>query len=256
MFWPEPYRAAVSLTFDDGMHSHLHKAVPLLEQHGLRGTFYVNPRGAEESAGLGDSWMEQLVPWQAVQARGHEIGNHTLVHPCSLNIQLEWNRPHNLLYWTLDQVQADILAAQRRLDAAFPNQRENTFAYPCYESTVGRGRRRVSYTPYIAEHFVAGRHKGELLGDHANDPQHCDIHHLSSWAVERQPGALMVGLVEQAAALGRWMVFTFHGIDEGHLLVGAGDFTQLVGYLAGRKDIWTAPLVEVGKYVRDHNPIP
>jgi len=254
--WPIPYRAAVSLTFDDGMRSHLYTAIPILERHGLRGTFYVNPRGTEESAGVGDSWMKRLAPWQPVQARGHEIGNHTLLHPCSLNIQTEWNQEHNLLYWTLEQVQEDILAAQRRLEAAFPVQRGNTFAYPCYESTVGRGRGRVSYTPFVAAHFVAARHKGELLGDHANDPLHCDLHHLSSWPVERQSGARMVGLVEQAAHLGRWIVFTFHGIDEGHLLVGSGDFTQLIEYLARRTDIWTAPLVEVGRYVGLLHPDP
>lgn len=249
-FWPDPYRAAVSLTFDDGMRSQLEVAVPILEEYGLRGTFYLNPSGAQESAGIGDSWMERLARWQPAQARGHEMGNHTLVHPCSLNMQNDWNRPHNPLYWTLEQIQEDILAAQKRLDAAFPEQGEITFAYPCYESTVGRGRNRVSYTPFVAEHFVAARHKGELQADLANDPLHCDLHHLSSWPVERQPGALMVGLAEQAAALGRWIVFTFHGIDEGNLTVAASDFRQLAAYLAGRKDLWTAPLVQVGKYTR------
>lgn len=242
-FWPEPYRAAVTLTFDDGLESHLRTAIPRLEKAGLRGTFYLNPRGEDSAA-----W-KNLDLWQQAQARGHEMGNHTVVHPCSLNVDLPWQQGHNLIDWTLEMIHADILEAQRRLDAAFPQQKRNTFAYPCYESTVGRGRLRASYTPFVAEHFVAARHKGEMQADLANDPLRCDLHHLSSWPVERQPGALMVGLVEQAARLGRWAVFTFHGIDEGSLLVGESDFSQLLDYLAGRQDIWTAPLVEIGAYV-------
>jgi hypothetical protein len=61
----------------------------------------------------------------------------------------------------------------------------------------------------------------------------------------------MVGLAGQAVELGRWAVFTFHGINEGNLLAGESDFAELVDFLAHRKDIWTAPLVEIGAYVRD-----
>jgi len=250
-FWPEPYRAAVSLTFDDGLRSQLEVALPILDRHGLLATFYLNPAGAEESAGLGDSWMERLAPWQAVQARGHEMGNHTVLHPCSLNIQAEWLAGKNLRDWTLERLQADVLEAQRRLRAAFPAQRETSFAYPCYEDSVGHGENRVCYTPFIARHFAAARHKGELRGELANDPRACDRHHLSSWPVERRDAAFMIGLVEQAAWLGRWAVFTMHGLQEGHLPVGEGDFAELVEYLARRADIWVAPVAEIGAYLRD-----
>ena len=249
-FWPEPYRAAVTLTFDDGLPSQLARAVPILEQAGLRGTFYLNPRAPDEEPDTEAGWRAALAPWQPVQARGHEMGNHTVVHPCSLNVDLPWQRGKNSIDWTIAQIEADILEAQVRIDAAFPAQGANTFAYPCYESTVGRGKQRVSYTPFVAEHFTAARHKGELRGELANDPLHCDLHHLSAWPVERQPGALMIGLVEQAAALGRWAVFAFHGIHEGHLAVAEGDFSELAAYLAARPDVWTAPLVTIGAYVR------
>ena len=249
-FWPEPYRAAVSLTFDDGLQSQLNRAVPILDAAGLRATFYLNPRSPDPKDDSEAGWRAALASWQPVQTIGHEMGNHTVVHPCSLNTDEPWQQGKNLIDWTLAQIEADILEAQRRLNAAFPAQTENTFAYPCYESSVGRGTRRVSYTPFVAEHFVAARHKGELQGPLANDPRRCDLHHLSSWPVERQPGALMIGLVEQAATLGRWSVFAFHGIHEGHLAVAEGDFSELVAYLAGRTDIWTAPLVTIGAYVR------
>ena len=39
--FPPPVKCAVSLAFDGGMESHLTKVLPLLNQRGLRGTFYV-----------------------------------------------------------------------------------------------------------------------------------------------------------------------------------------------------------------------
>lgn len=253
-FWPDGYLGAVSLTFDDGMDSHLRTAIPILDRVGIRATFYLNPRGAEESAGVGDSWMEKLAPWQLIQARGHEMGNHSLSHPCSLNVRLPWQEGAHLLEWSLEDIERDVLEAKRRMEAAFPSQKLTSYAYPCYESTVGRGQKRTSYTPFIARNFIAARAKGEVRGELANDPRYCDLHHLSSWPVEFQSGALMIGLVEQAAALGRWAVFTFHGIDEGHLSVGQGEFSALIEYLQRCKaDIWSAPVAEIGAYI--HNQL-
>ena len=45
--------AAVSLTFDDGMRSHLDVAVPLLNDHDLRGTFYLVAGGNDDGRAPG-----------------------------------------------------------------------------------------------------------------------------------------------------------------------------------------------------------
>lgn len=246
-FWPEDAQGAISLTFDDGFPSHLKVAVPSLDQRGLRATFYLTPKGHERGWG-GSTWRQQLKPWLPASRAGHEIGNHSLSHPCSLNIQVDWAR--NLLDMSLDELRADLGTAQQRLQAVFPHQEKNSFAYPCYETSVGRGQGRVSYIPLVAEMFVAGRNRGELRAELANDPHYCDLHCLSSWAVERQSGAFMIGLVEQAIFLGRWGIFTFHGIQEGHLPVGDTDFIELLDYLVRQKDrIWVAPLAEVAGYI-------
>ncbi|HEX6971404.1 MAG TPA: polysaccharide deacetylase family protein, partial [Limnochordia bacterium] len=73
--WPAPGRGAISLTFDDGMASHLEKVVPLLARYRFLATFYLMPRG--------DDWQARLEPWRPVAAAGHEIGNHTTRHLCS-----------------------------------------------------------------------------------------------------------------------------------------------------------------------------
>jgi peptidoglycan/xylan/chitin deacetylase (PgdA/CDA1 family) len=72
---------AVSLTFDDTFAPQL-DAAATLEAHGLHGTFYVNsPRLYDGSANGAASLYMSVEDALALQARGHEIGGHTLSHP-------------------------------------------------------------------------------------------------------------------------------------------------------------------------------
>ena len=77
-FWPEGIEGVVSLTFDDGAQTQLDNAIPCLDDHNLKSTFYVNP-------GRRESWERDVPRWQQVSQNGHEIGNHTSQHPCSCN---------------------------------------------------------------------------------------------------------------------------------------------------------------------------
>jgi len=236
--WPNGCLGAVSLTFDDGMTSQLKIAVPLLERYGFRGTFYLNPSG--------DDWLERLAPWKRVAEAGHEIGNHTLSHICSSNFSLDPNN-RGTESMSLEDIEADIVEAERRLKIAFPIQKRRSFCYPCYEAFVGRGETKRSYVPIVARYFIAGRGKGEI----ANSPANCDLHYLWSWPVERSSGAKLVGLAEQVTE-GRWGIMTFHGIHEGHLPVADVDLKELLEFLSrNRGRIWVAPVAEVAQRILD-----
>ena len=70
----EAAQTVVSLTFDDGSADHA-LAGRMLDQRGLKGTFYVN------SSQLGSSgWYMTRADVDALYAHGHEIGGHTLDH--------------------------------------------------------------------------------------------------------------------------------------------------------------------------------
>jgi peptidoglycan/xylan/chitin deacetylase (PgdA/CDA1 family) len=161
--WAEGCVGAVSLTFDDGRQSQREAVVPLLDQFGLRGTFYLNPRARGRSGG---DWREHVARWAPVQAAGHEIGNHSLSHVCSQGHQdaPDPSRPC-LEGWSLEDVEADVLEAERRLADVLPipaghQGQQRSFCYPCYHEHVGRGTTRQSYVPVIARHFVPGRGRG------------------------------------------------------------------------------------------------
>jgi hypothetical protein len=231
--WPESREGAVSLTFDDGMASQLATAVPTLERHGLRATFYLNPRG--------DDWAERLAVWRAVAAAGHELGNHTCAHPCSR--AFPWVVPGGALEdMTLEDMAADLDRAEERLSVLSGVPAGRSFAYPCYQDQVGFGSSRRSYVPLVAERFIAGRARGER----ANDPLRCDRHHLWSFPCERAGAAEMIGLCELGAAEGAWTILPLHGIQEGALSVQEADLAALCAHLGrARARLWTAPVAEV-----------
>lgn len=236
--WPEQVAGAVSLTFDDGMRSQREIAVPLLDRHDLKATFYLNPK---------DDFATALAPWQAAAAAGHELGNHTVNHPCSKNFSfITENRRQGLEDMSWEQMAWEIDETSRRLDALVPDQGAVSFAYPCYQPFIGRGMERRSYVPLVVERCVAGRGRGER----PNDPAYCDLGYLWSFACERMSAAELIGLAEQAANEGKWAIMTFHGVHEGHLSIGENDLEELAGFLARQRNrIWTGTVAEVATWV-------
>jgi peptidoglycan/xylan/chitin deacetylase (PgdA/CDA1 family) len=239
--WNSDKRAAISLTFDDGMRSHLDIAIPLLEKYDLQGTFYIIAGGEDEG-------RKAFARFRPAFESGHEIGNHSVHHWCCSAGFMDADR-RGLEYRTLDEIETELREADRRFKSAFPEAERWSFCYPCYNTFVGRGLNRQSYVPIVAKLFFAARAGGER-STLANSPYHADLHCLNSWKCERRTGAELIGLVEQTANQGGWSIFTFHGIGEGHLPVSHSDLEELLAYLdVARDQIWTAPLVKVAEHL-------
>ena len=236
--WPGGKRAAVSLSFDDAAVSQLDYVVPILNRYGVRGTFYVTP-------GDGSIFVQHIDRWRPVHAAGHEIGNHTVLHPCSA--KRPWITPDLALEgYTLQQIEAEIDDATRRLQELLPGYEPTTFAYPCGDTFVGDGEDRVSYIPSVARRFVAARG----VGSSDNDPATCDLHNVSSWLVENVTAEQMIAMIQPTIEAGRWAIFCFHGVGGDHLRVEAEALEGLVRYLKEREDeIWTDTVYAIGKYV-------
>jgi hypothetical protein len=214
---------AVSLTFDDGTENQLANAVPPLDERGLCATFYLNPR---------DRLMAFAQPWRKAARRGHEIGNHTLSHPCPSAI----TGGRGLEDMTLEEVEDDVLAAQVRLETLAPHQTAWTFAYPCYATYIGRGEARRSYVPVIARHFLAGRAGGEI--GFGNRPGMLDSAALIGTPVERLTASEVIALIERLALTGQWLILVYHDIDGEVLSVRKRD------------RVLTAPVVDVASTLR------
>src|SRR6185312_233905 len=65
---------AVVLTYDDGIDIDLDNVRPALDSMGFKGTFYV--------IGSASSIANRMPEWRKLAAEGHELGNHSMFHPC------------------------------------------------------------------------------------------------------------------------------------------------------------------------------
>src|SRR6185503_18288123 len=72
--WPNGAKCAVSLTYDDSLSSQLKNAVPALDKAGLHGTFYLSGAPYKDAA--------SRALWEPAARAGHELGSHSVVHPC------------------------------------------------------------------------------------------------------------------------------------------------------------------------------
>lgn len=236
-FWPGGCRGAISLTFDDAASTQLQNAIPILDRYDIRGTFYVTYTRQE--------FAEALSDWRAAFARGHEIGNHSRRHPCSGNFH--WIGDNALEKYTLAQMETELKEAQADLQRLIPGLERCSFAYPCGQTFVGRGRGRQCYVPLVAELFPAGRGVGES----ANIPTRCDLACLSSWMVANETAEQLIRRAESAVEAGDWGIFCFHGIGGDHFPIATDAFEGLVRHLARNRDrIYTDTVLAVADYLR------
>lgn len=256
-------RAAVSLTFDDGLDVHFTNVMPELEKHGFVGTFYVNP-GREQHESPRDSsshpfgddykakWSRQRDLWRQAAERGHEVGNHTVDHPCSCNF--DFGSVH-LEDMALDDIALTIDEAEQRLDTLIPTQSgARSFCYPCYQTFVGAGTTKQSYVPLVADRFLAARGGGPgTAGDRGNSPGRVDLSEVWGADVAGWSAGQLCAAVDNAITSGRWLVLVFHGVGGEHgLNVETEDFVSLVEYLSSQHDsVWTDSFINIAKHLHD-----
>ena len=234
--WPESRKAAVSLAYDDALDSQLDNAIPALDRHGLKGSFYLQL----SSPPVG----KRMAEWRAAAGNGHELGNHTLFHQCSGSMQgREWVEPQrDLDKTTAAQMQDQVRMANVML-AAIDGRHERTMTVPCGD-VLAEGK---NYIELVASEFVAIK-----LGPGTVVP---DMYKLDLQAVPvgvpvDVSGQQLIAWVQEAARLGTMANFTFHGIGGDHLAVSSDAHEELLAYLAAHREVyWTDTFLNLTKYV-------
>lgn len=242
--WPGGARAAVSLAYDDALDSQLDHAIPVLDRHGVKGTFYLqlsNPPVAQ-----------RMEAWRAAARNGHELGNHSLFHQCSgSGADRGWVAAHrNLDTTTREQMRDQVLLANTML-AAIDGKNERTFTAPCGDVEAQGG----DYLPLVQSSFVAvkaGHGPGIPASMAAVDPAR-----VASIGPVNMSGAELIALVKQAGKQGTMVAFTFHGIGGDHLSVSREAHEELVRFLAAhRKEYWSATFLDIMRHVRQEQARP
>ena len=237
--WPEGKRAAISLSFDDGHPTQIDCAIPILDKYGVKGTFYVLKSRVEK----------RLAGWQKAVANGHEIGNHSLNHPCSGNYHSPGPRRKMALEnYTLEMMQHDLDGARAAIERLL-GVRPTTFAYPCGQKFVGRGKDIKSYVPLVAERFIVGR---GWLDERPNDPAFCDLAQVMGMRCDSLDFEEVKNLVDWVAAEGRWLVLVSHRVGEPApgLTTDASILEKLCEYVQDPANgLWIDTIEAVGKYI-------
>lgn len=233
-------RCAVALTYDDALNVHLDKVVPVLDSLGFKATFYV--------PGYFPGFKSRLRDWKTVAQKGHELGNHTLFHPCEGNSSgREWvEADYNLNTYTVRRMVDEIGMANTLLEA-IDGKTKRTFAYPCGDTRAGDS----SYVDRIKGMFVGARGVGMVV----QRMSEIDPYNVGTFMVNGQPAEELIKLVRTSMAKGALLVFLFHGVGGEHSInEPLADHNKLLAFLKeNEKDIWVAPMIDICNYIKRGN---
>jgi peptidoglycan/xylan/chitin deacetylase (PgdA/CDA1 family) len=233
--WPEGKKAAVSLAFDDARLSQVDNGLPIFDRYGIKATFYVSP----------DKIQERLEGWKKAVRNGHEIGNHTMSHPCTGNYPAF--RFKALEEMTLEKIAQEIDGASQVIEKLLGVKPES-FAYPCGQTFVGRGKKVESYVPLVAARFLSGR---LWLSEGANDPAFCDLAQVLAMESDGKTFSQIKTLVDQAAGESRWLILAGHEIgDEAYQTTLAAALENLCRYAKDPANgVWIDTVGNVARYI-------
>ena len=180
------HRPLVSLTFDDGTRSHHDVALPVLEEAGMRGTFYM-------VSGYLDDPRSQFLSTEMAKGltkAGMVVGSHTVDH-----LRLPELTPAQLRHQLAD--------SRRELEERLGVEVED-FASPYGESTPDA--RAEARARYRSHRTVEGRH---------NLVEFLDLSRLEARLVlDSTTPEDVEGWLREAEAEGGWLILIFHDLRD------------------------------------------
>ena len=231
-------KCAVVITYDDAINQHLDNAVPVLDSLGLKATFYLTA--------FSTSMQNRLEEWRQLAAHGHELGNHTLYHPCIGGPGREWVKPEgDLSKYTVQRMVNETLMTNVFLQA-LDGKTKRTFAYTCGDTKIGDS----SYIESMKDDFVAAR--GTQAQMHTIDK--VDSYNVDCYVVNGETASQMLAWVDKAVQTNSLLVLLFHGVGGGNgLNVSIAEHRKFLQQLKKReKDIWIAPMLPVAQYIKHY----
>lgn len=235
--WPNGAKAAICLTYDDGLTSHVNNAAPALNKYGLKGTFFL--------IAAFESVKTEMKKWKALAAYGHELGNHTLYHPCS-GERYDWvEKDNDLDKYSLRQITREIRLASVVLKALDNQDYKRTYAYTCGDHNVSGVSFKTSLQPIVsAARNVSNQQTLVSINE-------VDLYDVQSWGPNEPSLEELISYVDAIIEKETLSTITFHDIGGKHLNVSKENHEALLKYLKKNQDkIWVATFKEATDYLR------
>jgi peptidoglycan/xylan/chitin deacetylase (PgdA/CDA1 family) len=183
---PQPL---ASFTFDDVPVSACRDGAAILEEHGMRATYFIcaGGRGAASPSGP----LASADDIAALAVRGHEIGCHTYSH-----------RPVSTL--SRPELAGDLDRNRAALEAICTGNAVRNFAFPYGDMSFGAKR-------YLERRFDSCR-----SGRFGLNAGSIDLGALRSWPLENASinRARIVKLIDETVRLHGWLIFNSHGLEK------------------------------------------
>lgn len=230
-------RAAVVITYDDAINEQIENAAPVLDSLGLKATFYIT--------GFSTSVQSRLEAWKQLAATGHELGNHTLFHPCTGGAGREWvSRQTDLRNYDVKQMENEIRMTSLFLQA-LDGKIKRTFAFTCGDMKIGDSL----FMNGMKSDFVAAR----AVRDQMHKIEEVDLYNVDCYVVNNHRFEQMKEWVDQAIESRSLLVILFHGVGGGHGLdVSLDAHRKLLRYIRQKeKDIYCSTMIDVAEYISD-----
>lgn len=228
-------KCAVVLTYDDAINQHLDNAVPLLDSLGLKATFYITA--------FSNSMQTRMNEWKKLAANGHELGNHTLYHPCIGGAGREWVKPE----YDLSKYTVQRMLDETRMTSLFlqslDGKTKRTFAFTCGDMKIGDS----SFMNAMKDDFVAAR----AVRSQMHKISEVDLYNVDCYMVNGETGAQMIEWAKKAMQTNSLLVILFHGVGGGNSLdVSLPAHREFLQFLKqNEKDIMIAPMITVAEHI-------
>jgi peptidoglycan/xylan/chitin deacetylase (PgdA/CDA1 family) len=232
-------KCAVVITYDDAIGQHLDNAIPVLDSLGLKATFYVTA--------FSQSMQTRMNDWKKLATKGHELGNHTLYHPCIGGKGREWVSPeYDMNNYTVKRMVDETRMTNLFLQA-LDGKTKRTFAFTCGDMKIGDS----SFINAMKNDFVAAR----AVRNEMHKIHEIDLLNMDCYMVNGETGMQMIDWVKKATETNSLLVILFHGVGGGNALnVSIPAHRELLQYLKNNeKEIWIAPMIDVAEYIKKTN---
>ena len=235
---PKGKKAAIVLTYDDGLHSQLEHVVPVLDKYKIKATFFLWAGMVQE---------EDIPIWRKVSKKGHELGNHSLYHPCNAGINPDTisGKCGSLECYSIKEMVEEIRIMNLML-RAIDGKSIHPYAYPCSQTSVWEG----DFSKPLLEAGFVNYARTDDEGGVISDLKNFNPALVSSFAAHTgyklEDFLPYINKVREAEGVG---VIIFHGIGADWLTVSDEEHLRLIQYLAKQRDIWVAPFSTVLDYI-------
>jgi sialate O-acetylesterase len=229
-------KCAVVLTYDDAISQHLDNAFPVLDSLQLKATFYLTANGVKD----------RINDWRKLSAKGYELGNHTLFHPCVGGNGREWVKPeYDMNRYTVQRMIDEIKMTNIFLEA-LDGKKKRTFAFTCGDMKVND----TAFMDLLKNDFIAAR----AVRAEMHKINQIDLYNIDCYVVNGETSDQMEQWVKQAMDNNALLVILFHGVGGGNALnVSLTDHRKFLSFLKqNEKDIWIAPMMEVAEHIKSY----